>query len=156
MNKAQFNVKEEDVANRLGLTRDQVRELRAGNLYQDEDFGKVGREICYTEAAVEKIRELLKKTAPGVRLGDLAPMKVAAPKTPASAPTVMLDAVVVRIYPHNPQYLEALLGGQLITIRVANNSKFTRDMVIESRLLVMKNARMFDFVGRCPRARGKW
>jgi len=157
MNKAQFNVKEEDVANRLGIKRDQVRELRADNLFQDEDFGKVGREICYTEAALNKIREILKKTAPaGVKLGDLAPMKALTPPPPGNAPTVILEAVVTRIYPDNPKYMEALLGGQTITIHVNKNTNFLPGMVIESRRLRMKNPRVFDFDGRCPRARGRW
>jgi len=147
-----FNVKEETVARQLGLTREEVKELRVENLYQDEDFAKIGRDLCYTQDAIEKIRQIIKKNAPaGVKLGDLALMKIK-----AARPPVILDAVVTEVYPHNQEYLEALLGGQTITVHVNSNVNFLPGMIIQSRQLTMKNTRVFNFSGRCPRARGRW
>ncbi|MFA5169009.1 MAG: hypothetical protein WC530_10830 [Candidatus Omnitrophota bacterium] len=152
-----FNVKEGEVAKRLGISRDEARDLRAENLYQDEDFGKVGREVCWTEGAIEKVRKFIKKTAAaGVTLGDLAPMKVVGGGNNLDAPTVILDAVISKIYPNNPKYMEALLGGQLITVCVNSNVNFLPGMIIPSRQLAMRNQRVFDFIGRCPRGRGRW
>ena len=152
-----FKITEADVAARLGLTREDMRELRVEHLYQDEDWVKIGREIHYSEDGIEKLRQILKKNAPdGVKLGDIAPMSTkAAPEAP-DAPMVILDAVVTKIYPKNPQFLEALLGGQPITVRVNNNANFLPGMIIQSRQLAMKRPQLFDFIGRCPRARGRW
>lgn len=152
-----FKVKEGEVAERLGVSREEVRAWRVENLYQDEDFGKVGREICWSEGGIEKMRKTIKKTAPaGVTLGDLAPMKVVDGGGGPDAPTVILDAVVTRIYPKNPKYMEALLGGQQVTVCVNSNVNFIEGMIIPSRQLAMRNQRVFDFIGRCPRGRGRW
>jgi len=68
----------------------------------------------------------------------------------------IMDAVVTRIYPKNRMFLEARLGGQTINVRVRSNEHFVEGMQIESRYLARVNERVFDFVGRCPRARGRW
>lgn len=165
-----FNVSETEVAQRLGLTRENVRELRVEHLYQDEDFAKIGREIHYADDGIEKLRQIIKKNAPdGVRTGDLGMPRVKDPSASLKASGVpmgvyladrkgegILDAVVTKTYPQNPQYMEALFGDRPITVHVKNNTNFIPGMVIESRQLVMKNERVFDFIGRCPRTRGKW
>ncbi len=172
-----FNIKEDDVAKRLGLIREEVRELRSKYLYQEEDFVKVGREICYAEDGLQKLRLVLKKIAPaGVKAGDLGvPRLNTAAATSASLGVYLadrkegegiLDAEVTKIYPsiptQHPQYLEATVGTKTIVIRVNSNVNFIAKegekpgMIIPSRLLVMKNERVFDFTGRCPRRRGRW
>jgi hypothetical protein len=155
------------VAGALGLTGDAVRRLRASELYLDEDFAKVGREIRYSAGAIEKLRRVLKENAPqGVRLGDVA-VKVpeaaagslsngAQAMQEASDAAGEVDAVVTKVYPHNQKWMEALLGDLPIVIHVRSNVNFTVGMIIESRRLLVKNERVFDFVGRCPRARGRW
>jgi hypothetical protein len=154
-----FNIKEETVAARLGLTREAVRELRE-HLTAEEDYATVGREIAYTEDGIKKIREVIKKNAPsGVKIGDVALLKVTQPAAGPDAATVILDAVVTNVYVHNKLHMEALLGGQTILIRLDRthgNVNFLPGMVIESRQLIMRNLRLFDFVGRYPRSRGKW
>jgi len=158
MKATQFNVTEIEVIKSLGLSRETVVKLRADNLSPGKDFAQIGREICYVPSGIEKIRLVLKKTAapPGVTLGDVTLLNIKPGTTDTDQPTVILDAVVTKIYPHNPQYLEALLGGQTITIRVNHNANFIPGMIIPSRALTRKNAQSFTFVGRCPRARGKW
>ena len=180
MKATQFNVTEAEIIKSLGLSRETVVKLRADNLSPGKDFAQIGREICYAPSGIEKIRVILKKSAaapdaqgaigdkpPGVTLGDVALLNIkpgAAPLRPdatagqagSDQPAVIPDAVVTKIYPHNPQYLEALLGGQTITIRVNHNANFIPGMIIPSRTLTRKNAQSFTFVRRCPRARGKW
>ena len=153
-----FNLTEEDVADALGLTRETVRQLRADELYIDEDFiNENSRGICYAETAIEKLRLILKESAaPGAKLGDFAILNIIPAAAAGDKATVVLDAVVTKIYPHNPHYLEALLGGQTITVRVNNNANFIPEMVIPSKNLSMKNPRQYDFIGRCPRGRGTW
>ena len=159
----EFKVKEGEVAERLGVRREEVRAWRVDNLYQDEDFGKVGRKICWTEGAIEKMRKTIKKTAPaGVTLGDLAPMKVLDSGGNPDAPTVILDAEVINIYRNNHKYLEAVLGGQTITVHVNSNVNFIArsegnpGTIIPGSQLAKRNPRFYDFIGRCPRGRGRW
>lgn len=156
MRMGRLNVKEEFMLQETGLSREEMKRIRK-ELTVDEDYGKVGREICYSEEAMAKIRQIIKKTAaPGVKLGDLAPMKVTGGEEEPDAATVILDGVVTKIYEHNPQYMEVLLGGQTVTVRVNSNVNFMPGMIIQSRQLAMRNPRVFDFIGRCPRAKGKW
>lgn len=170
-----FNVSELDVAKRLGLSREQIRELRTmseSQIYEGEDWEKVGRDICYSSDGIAKLRQIIEKHAPDApRMNDLSVKKIKASAAATSASLgayladrkgMILDAEVTKIYPHNPQYLEAMLGDKTIVIRVNNNANFIErngdrpGTIIPSRQLVMKNERVFDFVGRCPRARGKW
>lgn len=153
-----FNMKEDAVLEMTGLTKNELKEIRKDHLYQDEDFGKVGREICYAEEVMAKIRQIIKKTAaPGVTIGDLVPMKVTEGPADPDKPTVILEAIVRRVYPHiNKKIVEATLGGQPIVIRVENSTNFNEKMVIPASKLAMKNPRVFDFIGRYPRARGIW
>lgn len=155
---AEFKLTEETVADALGLTREAVRQLRADELFIDEDFiDDGGRGIFYATSAIEKLRLVLKKSAaPGAKLGDIAILNIIPAAAASDNPTVILDAVVTKIYPHNLHFLEALLGGQPITVRVNSNANFIPEMVIPSRNLSMKNPRLYDFIGRCPRGRGTW
>lgn len=162
-----FDVTEDDVAKRLGLTRENVRELRVAHLYQDEDFAMIGRAIHYAATGIEKLRQIIKKNAPaGVKPRDLSMPRIKDGSAATSASIGIylasrkgegiLDAIVKEIYPKNPKYLMAILGDKEITVHVNSNVNFIKGMVIESRQLVMKNERVFEFNGRCPRARGKW
>ncbi|MFA7333508.1 MAG: hypothetical protein WC130_04350 [Kiritimatiellia bacterium] len=174
---AVFNLTEEGVAAALGLTRETVRQLRADELYLDEDFiNEGGHGICYSPSAIEKLRLILKESAaPGAKLRDIAVLTglptSAEPKSPGpsasdhrgtvadrtdGAATVILDAVVTKIYAHNPYYLEALLGAKTINVRVKSNVNFILGMALPIRNLSEKNPRQYDFIGRCPRGRGKW
>jgi len=81
-------------------------------------------------------------------------------------------AKVVRIFPKNPRFMFAELTGPVkkgrsdheklrveeltgaqVRVRVANNSKFTRNMEMTVRHI---NNDLFELVGRLPRFRGKW
>ena len=100
---------------------------------------------------------MLKKNTPGsIRRGDLAVAKGEPRVGGADAATGILDAVVTRVFKTNPGFMEAELGGQVVTVRVRSNLNFLEGMIIPSRELLMKNTRLFDFVGRLPRQRGRW
>ncbi len=152
-----FDVSEEDVAAKLGVPREAVREMRVENLYQEEDWELVGGEVRYSESGMTKLGDILKKNAPGrVRRGDLALGRVGHGAGEKNAATGILDAVVTRVFKTNPGFMEAELGGQVVTVRVRSNLNFLEGMIIPSRELLMKNTRLFDFVGRLPRQRGRW
>jgi len=138
--------------------------------------------IRYSDAGIRKLTDILglqKKTAgehpdagPQENMGaealktverqETSPERAGgagAPAIPDSGKNALagtLDAVVTRIYGHNHQYMEAKLGDQAIVIRVRDNKHFVPGMIVESRWLTRVNERVFDFVGRCPRGRGKW
>jgi len=177
--KKKYEHKEEDVAKALGLTREYIAELRQANLMVDEDVAVVSGCIRYSDAGIRKLTDILglqqktaadsaeaarlstevlktmerQETAVGSASGAGAP---AIPDSEKNALAGTLDAVVTRIYGHNRQYMEATLGDQAIVIRVRNNEHFVLGMIVESRWLTRVNERVFDFVGRCPRGRGKW
>lgn len=142
---------EGDVAEVLGIPREAVRELRSKHLYENEDYGVVGREIRYSQDGIRGLAAVLKKNAPdGVRAGDLAPAI-----HPAAGPAAD-SARVARIYPTNPQYLEAVMGGKTVTVKVRDNFHFLPGMILPAGNLARRNERLFDFCGRLPRARGRW
>ena len=150
--KTEYPYTEERVAAALGVTRERVAELRKECLFVDTDVQVRRTRILYSQAAIGKLVQALgglPKEAPA-EAARLLEKKTA----PAEAP--LLDAVVTRVYGRNRQYLEASLGGRAIQVRVRSNERFVEGMTIESRALVMVNERVFDFVGRLPRARGRW
>lgn len=152
-----FEVPEEEVAERMGVPRECVRELRVENLYQEEDWALLGGVIRYSRSGMKRLEDLLKKNAPGqVRWGDLSLGRVGRRVGEKNAATGILDAVVTRVFKTNPGFMEAELGGQVVTVRVRSNLNFLEGMIIPSRELLMKNTRLFDFVGRLPRQRGRW
>lgn len=150
--KTEYPYTENQVSAALGVTRERVAELRKACLFVDTDVQVRRKQILYSQAAIGKLVQALgglPKEAPAeaARLIEKKTAPVAAP---------LLDAVVTRVYGRNRQYLEASLGGRPIVVRVRSNERFVEGMTIESRALVMVNDRVFDFVGRLPRARGVW
>lgn len=162
MRATEYKTSEAELSKKLGLTREAVREMRIMHLAQGDDWMKLGREIHYSDAGVKKLIKTIKKNAPdGANYCDLTLPKIKAEPPMgvylADLPDgPVLDAIVVRIYEKNPHYLEAKLGSRDIQVRVRNNQNFVAGMVIESRQLVMANERVFDYIGRCPRVRGRW
>jgi hypothetical protein len=151
-----FEVREEEVARRLGVPREMVREWRVENLYEGEDFGLVAREIRYSAAGLEKLRGILKKLLPdGARAPELGGKHLLLPAEASSlAPA---DARVARVFYGNRKYLAAEMRGRVVTVRVKDNRNFVIGMTIQARdLAPAGGGTLFDFVGRCPRGRGRW
>jgi hypothetical protein len=148
----------------------------------DEDVAVVSGCIRYSDAGVRKLTDILglqqkvtgerpdagpqgnmgAEVVKAVERQETSPERAGGtgqattPDSEQNALAVKLDAVVTRIYGHNRQYMEATLGDQRIVIRVRSNEHFVPGMIVESRWLTRVNERVFDFVGRCPRGRGKW
>jgi hypothetical protein len=151
-----FEVREEEVARRLGIPREMVREWRAEHLYEGDDWDMVAREIRYSPAGLEKLREILKKTLPdGVRTPDISRGQLLLPARAASlAPA---DARVARVFCGNRKYMAAEMKGRPVTIRVHDNRNFLPGMTIQARdLAPAGGGTLWDFVGRSPRGRGRW
>ena len=114
-----------------------------------------------SDAATDVLKGVERQEARTESLAGMGPNseKNAPTGTPSAAKEALhgtLDAVVSRVYGNNHQYMEATLGDQTIVIRVRDNKHFVPGMTVESRWLTRVNERVFDFVGRCPRGRGKW
>jgi len=165
-----FNVPEEDVAGLLGLSLKDIVSLRTQCLISEVDFVTISGRLYYAEDGIRKMCDKIieKNKRAGVTPDDLAPKKVQVRGKATDAATVILDAEVIEIYHTNTKHMKALLGGREITVRVNSNANFIAQStdkkgnimqhgtIIPSRELAMKSQDLFDFVGRCPRARGRW
>lgn len=151
-----FEVREEEVARRLGVPREMVREWRADHLYEGDDWEMVAREIRYSQAGLEKLREILKKTLPdGARTPDISRGQLLLPARAASLEPA--EALVERVYSGNRKYMAAIMAGRPVTVRVHDNRNFLPGMTIQARdLAPAGGGKLWDFVGRCPRGRGRW
>ncbi len=145
----ELNVSEKEISLRLGITRDTLKEIR-NKVLKEGDYGIVGRTIRYSEEGVEKIKNALQKTAPeGAKIGDIAPLKI--------ENSEVVDAMVVQVFNTNRHFLAALMGEQTVAVRVKSNKNFVVDMVIPGQHLRRgTDTKHFDFVGRCPRSKGRW
>jgi len=165
-----FDVPEGVVAQRMGLREEDLDYLRVKYLNPGEDFMSISGDLYYAEDGIHKIGDgIIAENMPTrATSGDLTPTRVQGKGKTEDAATVILDAVVIEIYPRNPQYLKALLGGNTVTIKVNNNANFIAQRkddqgnitqhgtIIPSRALAMRSSVLFDFIGRCPRTRGRW
>ena len=153
----EWKISEEEAAATLGLTEELLRELRADYLYEGEDWGKRGRKICYTEEGVAKLSKMLadRTAACGKACQKTVEAALTAAPDPMAA-SLILDAVVTKVYETNRMFLEARLGDNIVQVRVRDNLNFIAGMIIDARQLMMRNQQQYDFVGRCPRARGRW
>jgi hypothetical protein len=157
-------VSEAETARRLGITQELVREWRSEWLYEHEDWGLVGREIRYTEGGIEKLRGILKKTLPaGAMAGDLRrkllPARAASLEGFKGDVGAIVKAVTVtRVMVNNPQFMEGRLDGQdgIVLVRVRDNRNFLPGMVLTSEKLERRHDRLFYFIGRYPKSRGRW
>jgi hypothetical protein len=157
-------VSEGEVARRLGITQELVREWRVEWLYEHEDWGLVGREIKYTEGGIEKLRGILKKTLPaGAMAGDLGRKLLTARAASlegwkGDVGAIVPAVTVTRVMANNPQYMDGKIDGKegIVLVRVRDNKNFLAGMVIPPEMLERRHDRLFNFVGRYPKSRGRW
>lgn len=150
--------------------RDTIRDIRQKHLALDKDFRIHGREIVYSKAGVEKLAKLLK-------VGQVHPEKDAPPPESPTAPPPLdpaqaqgqgekdapalqqpAPATVKRVWPNNPHYFMATLDGEDITVCVRDTRNFAIGMKIDRAMLKKRGpfSQIHDFIGRCPRGRGRW
>ena len=143
-------------------TRDSIREMRREHMTEGDDFKIARREIHYSVQGVKKMLALL-------GLPDALAGSVAA-SNPVPANTMPGDgteagrgktggaATVTRVWPGNPRYFMARLAGEEITVCARETRNFAIGMEIREELLKRRGPgyAIYDFVGRCPRGRGRW
>jgi len=112
-------IEEQVLAERIGVTRDAVREFRKENLYIDKDFLS-GRSIRLTKNGAEKVAEHFR--VPDMPLTE---------KTPPRARGEAVEAVVKKIFGVNRRMIEVEMeSGERKRVKVRNNRKFVVGQVV--------------------------
>ena len=129
--------RESDLANEMGMTRKQIREIRQNALTVDS-WTKVGREIHYSEKGEHQLRNEIQKRLSAESLGEPLPL-------------VEDEEMVITQIPFNSKLV--ICGDK--KVRVSSNEKFIKGMTIKARPPA-DGYRVWVLVGRTPRWRGRW
>jgi hypothetical protein len=139
-----FTIWETHLPNQLGVSREEIREVRERHLQVDTDYvyGSYGR-ILLSPQGLEKL-----KVALGAESAKKAPSR-----KPQEAPAPLVEAMeVVRWRFANAHVIEAMrLNGELVTVRCSSNRKFRQGMIMNA----VWNGHWWD-AQQCPRWPGKW
>jgi len=167
------NFSEEKVAKELGVSRDELKKMRAENLYVGEDFVLAGREIMLTQGGIDRLRGVIKRLAATVvqtvekLAGGDGGADVEGFKTPGQVLPGLLKKIaeavednleeltVVRTWP-NPRVLDARTSdGRTVRVRVRCSENFLPGMLLRARVTA-DSKDLYLHEGRVPRFRGRW
>jgi len=143
---------ESAVAQKLGVTKNGLEDFRSRNL-KKADSKKIGREIYLSQAALNKVLELIGSSS--VDCSDCLLQKNGEP--PAA---VVLDLIVNRVYP-NPHLLECVkpaagdAAAERVLVRVPMNKNFRPRMILRAKP-DPHHPKLYLLEGRCPRFPGRW
>jgi hypothetical protein len=162
---------EKDLARELGLTQDELRELRRKHL-GGGDFGPSKHGMWISQAGADRIRTALgvfeKKggcelpldgpaSSPGMTEADFEKKGAAASGAATSAPAGAVTALWVKSCPMNRRLVLACLNreltGDVMRVRVRSSENFTPRMEIKARL---ESGSLYRLEGRCPRTKGRF
>jgi hypothetical protein len=142
----EFTLFTSHVANRLGVSKERVTELRK-NLPEGEEWKRDGNRVLFKETVVSKMAELLK-----------------VPELPEEIKTPeVVGMVVAKVWP-NPRYVGALQTqapvrgyaivpeGPMLTVRVRTSLNLTRGMVLPC---VKVHGDLYEAL-ELPRRKGRW
>jgi hypothetical protein len=135
-------VKEVELAERLGVSREVVRKIRM-DLQEGEHWRQEHRFVELTPAGVTAVKAALSEPRE-------APPELSKVESPVDG---VVELTVKRIYPRNPRVLEATYDGATVIVRVRRNVNFTAGMVIPCR---PQSAGVWALARACPRFRGRW
>ena len=152
-------MKEAEVSMTIGVPMAVLRQVRADNLYEEEDFRLVKREIHYTDSGVKKVRRIMgldKPTPPAVAVSpadgcvDGGSEKEAAPRGAEAIPEPprLRELRILRLCP-NPIWVDGTLdGGERVYCRV----RFNRGLRVGNTLsgLVVDEDGKWKWPGKCP------
>ena len=126
-------IDEREVAERLGVTREEVREFRKQNMYLHVDFEN-GRPIMLTEDGVAKLAAHFG--------GEDIPEKT------------IRAGTVVKIFVPNTKFIEVELeGGEVGRVLVRDNSLFVKGQRVP--VVKLRGVAVWRLGCRPPRARGR-
>lgn len=162
--------KEADVAQQLGISRDEVKQLRGQSLKLGHDYMTVKGETVITNSGMAKLVKSIGRIGRAAKgalaqfgIGSIAtpPEEAAAspgPRQGAALPQIdnssALPLKIVR-RPVNLRIVYAQLPneGAIVRVRVKTSIKFVPGMTIEARQI---EGDLYQHVGRLPRFRGKY
>jgi hypothetical protein len=137
-------IAERELAERLGVPVDRVRELRS-----DVFAKKEGRRILISPEGVKSISEAL---ADESAVGSLVLEKKGAGEELGDEGDEYFEVVTKKI-PMNPRLVLGEWLGQPVRVRVPDSKKFVPGMRMKCRLV---EGDVMALVGRGPRFKGKW
>lgn len=167
---------ERDVAEILGLSRDEFRHVRSDVLKKKKEWRLEGRDVVLTATGLEKILAHLKAVLRGApddldfsralvhpltspasapeKNGSANPTEEKeSPAGSAPAPNDLVQLTVRRVYPNFRLLQAATPAGELVDVRVRNNQNFVPKMTLQARL---GPGGKYEMEGRCPRFRGRY
>jgi len=163
---------EESVAKDLGLSRDELKKMRAENLFVGEDFVLDGRSIMLTKGGIDRLRGVIgrmaakvvqtaEKLAGGLGVGADDEFRTPSQILPGllkkiadAAEDNLEELTVSRTWP-NPRVLDAVASdGRTVRVRVRSSKNFIAGMILRARPDEFKT--LYSHEGRTPRFRGRW
>jgi hypothetical protein len=147
---------EAKIAERLGITRDQIRFVREQALKEKKHWRLSGRDVVYTDDGVKKFLRYLAVDLSAADLNScLVPVrekqKGAAPKNAPATGTIELT--VKRCFANPKLLLATDSAGNEVRVRVPRNRNFKVKMKLHAQRV---NESLYKMVGRCPRYRGRY
>jgi hypothetical protein len=156
----EFTVNEREMAEQIlagEVTREKAAELRKKHLRPGKDWVRTARGVFLTVTAAEALRGMM---APGTELpASVLTTAAEAPTEPVrsrDAARPEMEFKVTRVYPLNPRYMEGTQGEHQIRIRVRSTINFVTGMALPAAEMRDAGNGLWDYVGRLPRARGRW
>lgn len=141
-------VTEAELAARVELSRDRIREVRRVlRLVSTQDWSSGANGIVYRDAAAEAILAYLAGQA-GQNFSSASPF-VDSPPPPAIA-----ELSVKRLLPSDARLLAEFEGRQIVVrVRPGMAARFTVGMKIKA---AANDGALWDYRGPYPRSRGRW
>lgn len=127
-----FNYSEMRVAEQLGLSRDEARDLRVSHLERDVDWKKIRGTILLTQKGISQLVKIQKSKPPNLKL-CLPADETAQPSNGAEEhPTTRRTMRVIPPMPFNPRIVYAQDDeGEKHLVEVGRNATFCFDDQIE-------------------------
>lgn len=153
-----FTVREHDLIARLGLSRNDLRSLRAKHLTEGVHWQHCGRQTMLTTEGVEKIA-----AAARLPIAD-APQRPPHLLTfPGFEPPLVVTLKAWRFYPvlKRRTIMEAYLPHtdpkdrrNVVRVRVKNSANFVQHMELPARMI--QSPDLYECTRPAPRSRGRW
>lgn len=166
-----FRFPEKEVAERLGVSREQLKAIREGHMERGADFELAGGQICLSEEGVRKLAVELGLTGKdGPAAGEQGELPLPAvpqaesPGAPAPNPlqrrlpaaaggqSVRMGRVKKRCKNKHIVLVES--EGETVRLRVKDNAKFVKGFEVPMRLI--QEPDIYELTRRAPRWKGKW
>ena len=141
---------EEELAAEMGISRDDIRDLRDRCLIEGEDWHRKKARVFFSAQGVQNLK---KELAVGVGLALEKNEAGGALASEAGAE----EMVVVNVPGRNRRIMSAQkkVGGALVRVQVRDNGNFMPGMEIKARA-GGEFPDLYVLEGRAPRWRGKW